>query len=124
MDQPLVSTPPKAAYKRIATEEAWAPEEMMRIWKKILDGPDPDPGFVSLIGFYMSSQAERPKHIMSCLTDLGDMRIRHMDEAGLDRQVIAQECEWEPDHDLRLVIENVALDTSPRFWLRPTIPKK
>ena len=24
----------------------------------------------------------------------------------LDRQVIAQECEWEPDHDLRLVIEN------------------
>ncbi len=40
-------------------------------------------------------------------------------KAWLDRQVIAQECEWEPDHDLRLVIENVALDPRPRLWLRP-----
>jgi hypothetical protein len=38
-------------------------------------------------------------------------------KAWLDRQVIAQECEWEPDHDLRLVIENVALDPRPRLWL-------
>jgi 2,3-dihydroxybenzoate decarboxylase len=89
MDQPSAPPPPKADYKRIATEEAWAPREMYRIWKAILDGPAPDPGFVSLIGFYMSSQADRPKHIMNCLTDLGDMRLRHMDEAGIDRQVIA-----------------------------------
>lgn len=41
----------------------------------------------------------------------------------LDRQVIAQECEWEPDHDLRLVIENVALDPRPRRWLKPAIHK-
>jgi hypothetical protein len=33
----------------------------------------------------------------------------------LDRQVIAQECEWEPDHDLRLGIENVVLDLKPRL---------
>jgi hypothetical protein len=42
----------------------------------------------------------------------------------LDRQVVAQECEWEPDHDLRLVIENVALDPRPRLWLRAAIRKK
>ena len=42
----------------------------------------------------------------------------------LDRQVIAQECEWEPDHDLRLVIENVALDPRPRLWLRPAMRKE
>jgi hypothetical protein len=42
----------------------------------------------------------------------------------LDRQVIAQECEWEPDHDLRLVIENVVLDPRPRLWLRPAMHKK
>ena len=41
-----------------------------------------------------------------------------------DRQVIAQECEWEPDHDLRLVIENVALDPRPRLWLRPAMPMR
>jgi hypothetical protein len=42
----------------------------------------------------------------------------------LDRQVIAQECEWEPDHDPRLVIENVAPDPRPRLWLRPATRKK
>jgi len=89
MDQPKAERPPKADYARIATEEAFAPAEMMNIWRKILEGPDPDPGFVSLIGFYMTSQAERPRHIMNCLTDLGAMRLRHMEEAGIDRQVIA-----------------------------------
>ncbi|MGC1303997.1 MAG: amidohydrolase family protein [Caulobacteraceae bacterium] len=89
MDQPMMERPAKAAYKRIATEEAFCPAEMIRIWKAVLDGPDPDPGFVSLIGFYMTSQAERPRHIMACLTDLGEMRLRHMDEAGIDRQVMA-----------------------------------
>jgi 2,3-dihydroxybenzoate decarboxylase len=37
----------------------------------------------------MSSQAARPKHIMQCLTDLGAQRLAHMDESGIDRQVIA-----------------------------------
>jgi 5-carboxyvanillate decarboxylase len=89
MDQPHAKRPSNKPYRRIATEEAWAPTEMVRIWKKILDGPDPDPGFVSLIGFYMSSPAARPKHIMNCLTDLGQMRVDHMDGAGIDRQIIA-----------------------------------
>ncbi|RKE38621.1 2,3-dihydroxybenzoate decarboxylase [Paraburkholderia sp. BL23I1N1] len=92
MDQSQTTTAPrpgKVAYKRIATEEAFAPAEMLQIWRKILEGADPDPGFVSLIGFYMSSKSARARHIIECLTDLGEQRLHHMDEAGIDRQVIA-----------------------------------
>jgi len=51
-------------------------------------------------------------------------RLAREAKTWLDRQVIAQECEWQPDHDLRLVIENVALDPRPRLWLRPAMRKK
>ena len=51
-------------------------------------------------------------------------RLAREAKTWLDRQVIAEECEWEPDHDLRLVIENVALDPRPRLWLRPAMRKK
>jgi 5-carboxyvanillate decarboxylase len=80
---------PHPDYKRIATEEAFAPKEMFDIYRKILAGPNPDPGFVSLLGFYMSSQSDRAKHIIRCLTDLDQIRLQHMDDTGVDRQVIA-----------------------------------
>jgi 2,3-dihydroxybenzoate decarboxylase len=80
---------PHPDYKRIATEEAFAPKEMFDIYRKILAGPDPDPGFVSLLGFYMSSQSERARHIIRCLADLDQIRLQHMDETGIDRQIIA-----------------------------------
>ena len=51
-------------------------------------------------------------------------RLAREAKTWLDRQVIAQECEWGPDHDLRLVIENVALDPKPRLWLRPPMRKR
>jgi hypothetical protein len=51
-------------------------------------------------------------------------RLAREAKTWLDRQVIAQECEWEPDHDLRRAIENVALDPTPRLWLRPAMRKK
>ncbi|WP_233828728.1 amidohydrolase family protein [Paraburkholderia sp. ZP32-5] len=84
-----IAQPAKVDYARIATEEAFAPPEMLKIWRKILDGADPDPGFVSLIGFYMSSPSARARHIIECLQDLDQLRLQHMDEAGIDRQVIA-----------------------------------
>ena len=79
----------KAPYLRIATEEAFAPPEMLDIYRKILAKDDCDPGFKGLMGFYMSSPSARAQHIMRCLTDLGDVRLQHMDEAGIDHQVIA-----------------------------------
>ena len=39
-------------YLRIATEEAFAPPELVRLWQSMLaDGPCDDPGFISLQGF-------------------------------------------------------------------------
>lgn len=80
---------PHPDYQRIATEEAFAPKEIFDIYRKILAGSDPDPGFVSLLGFYMSSQSDRARHIIRCLSDLDQVRLQHMDEAGIDRQIIA-----------------------------------
>ena len=51
-------------------------------------------------------------------------RLAREAKTWLDRQVIAQECEWQPDHDLRLVIENVAMDARPRLWLRSAMRTK
>ncbi len=79
----------KTPYVRIATEEAFAPPEMLDIYRKILAKDDVDPGFKGLMGFYMSSPSTRATHIMRCLTDLDQVRLQHMDEAGIDHQVIA-----------------------------------
>ncbi len=81
--------PKSSDYQRIATEEAFAPPEMMGIYKKLLEKGDVDPGFKGLIGFYMSSPSARAQHIIRCLTDLDDLRLQHMDECGIDKQVLA-----------------------------------
>ena len=77
-------------YLRIATEEAFGPPELFAKYREILaSGADVDPGFRSLWGFYSASPSPRATAIMERLTDLGDRRIRDMDETGIDRQVIA-----------------------------------
>jgi 5-carboxyvanillate decarboxylase len=78
----------KVPYQRIATEEAFAPPEVIEHYRRILAGPDPDPGFKGLMGFYMTSPSARAQHIMRCLTDLDQVRLQHMDEAGIHKQVI------------------------------------
>lgn len=75
-------------YLRIATEEAFAPPEMMALYTEVLDGPDVDPGFESLMGFYMRSRSDRATEIFRRLQDLGDARLADMDARGIDRQVI------------------------------------
>ena len=76
-------------YLRIATEEAFAPPAMMDIYREILGEVPVDEGFENLIGFYMRSPSDRARHIMQCLQDVDDLRIGHMDEAGIDVQVLA-----------------------------------
>jgi 5-carboxyvanillate decarboxylase len=63
--------------------------DMLAIYRKLLAHRDVDPGFQGLMGFYMSSPSARAQHIMRCLQDLDQIRLQHMDEAGIDRQVIA-----------------------------------
>jgi 5-carboxyvanillate decarboxylase len=81
--------PQKAPYKRIATEEAWAPQEMLDLYRKLFERGDADPGFRGLMGFYMSSPSERAQHIMRGLVDLDALRLQHMDAAGIDVSVLA-----------------------------------
>jgi 2,3-dihydroxybenzoate decarboxylase len=79
-------TPP---YRRIATEEAFATPDMLAEYRREFARADVDPGFKGLMGFYMSSPSARAQHIMRCLVDLDELRLQHMDEAGIDVQVLA-----------------------------------
>jgi 5-carboxyvanillate decarboxylase len=80
-------------YLRIATEEAFAPPELIALWRSMLeDGTCDDPGFHSLPGFYLRSKAERPAAILARLQDLGERRIGDMDAAGIDRQIVSLTC--------------------------------
>jgi hypothetical protein len=84
---------PDVGYLRIATEEAFAPPELISMWQSMLaDGTCDDPGFISLPGFYLRSTAERPAAILARLQDLGERRIADMDAAGVDRQIISLTC--------------------------------
>lgn len=76
-------------YLRIATEEAFSPPELIALYREVLDEPDVDPGFRSLMGFYIGSQEPRPRFVFDRLQDLGALRLADMDARGIDRQIIA-----------------------------------
>ncbi|RJG22073.1 amidohydrolase family protein [Massilia cavernae] len=80
----------KVNYLRIATEEAYCPPEMLKIYRKILDDRSvDDPGFNTMWGFYMSGTSARARHIITSLQDLGEVRLNHMNESGIDKQILA-----------------------------------
>jgi 5-carboxyvanillate decarboxylase len=77
-------------YARIATEEAFAPPELIDLWRDMIKRNDHgDPGFDSLMGFYVNHRSERTDFILERLPDLGERRLVDMDAAGVDRQVIS-----------------------------------
>lgn len=76
-------------YKRIATEEAFATREQIRLFRRLLDDGYDDPGFLSLWGFYLRSPGERARFIIDRLQDLGPQRIADMDASGIDVQVLS-----------------------------------
>jgi len=78
-----------AGYRRIATEEAWAPPELLARYRDLLDAqPGADPGFDSLWGFFLG-KAERAQRLAARIQDLGERRLADMDAAGIDFQVLA-----------------------------------
>ncbi|MEI9885859.1 MAG: amidohydrolase family protein [Rhizomicrobium sp.] len=79
----------KVPYKRIATEEAFATKELFGQFGKLLDSGFRDPGFDSLWGFYLRSEAERPQLIRARLLDLDARRIADMDATGIDVQILS-----------------------------------
>lgn len=78
-----------APYKRIATEEAFATKEQFALFRKLLDSGYDDPGFQSLWGFYLTSEAQRPRDIRAKLIDLDARRIADMDATGVDVQILS-----------------------------------
>jgi 5-carboxyvanillate decarboxylase len=77
------------AYLRIATEEAYAPPELVQRWKALLaNGANLDPGFVGQWSYFLGD-SPRGKGIVSRLQDLGEQRIRDMDETGIAHQILS-----------------------------------
>lgn len=78
------------SYKRIATEEAWLPPELLARYKKALaDQSIDDPGFNSLWGFFGTSDTEKARTHNRRIQTLGEERIADMDSSGIDMQVVA-----------------------------------
>jgi len=76
-------------YLRIATEEAFATREQIDCYLRMVKDGTGDKGLVSLWGFYARSPSERATQILERLLDLGEQRIRHMDQTGIDKAVLA-----------------------------------
>src|SRR6478672_9990959 len=76
-------------YLRIATEEAFATRAQIDAYLRMVKDGSADRGVTSLWGFYARSPSERATRILERLLDLGEQRIRHMDETGIDRAVLA-----------------------------------
>ena len=87
---PEAAVPSAVPYKRIATEEAFCPPEMLDHYRKLLDsGSVNDVGFNSMWGFYMTSDSARCRDIRNHLVDVDALRLSHMDAAGIDFAVLA-----------------------------------
>src|SRR5215470_20108756 len=76
-------------YRRIATEEAWATREQVDLYRKMLAaGSSCDPGFDSMWGHFAGGASERVVRILERLLDVGEGRLRDMDAAGIDQQLL------------------------------------
>lgn len=81
---------PARPYLRIATEEAWAPTELIELYRRHLaDGTIADIGFGSLMGYFLGSEHPQPREVAARLHASADVRLADMDAAGIDHQVLA-----------------------------------
>ena len=76
-------------YLRIATEEAFATQEQLDAIMRLVKEGRADKGTMSLWGFYGTSPSERTTFIRERLLDVGELRLQAMDDAGIDKAVLA-----------------------------------
>jgi 5-carboxyvanillate decarboxylase len=77
-------------YLRIATEEAYAPPDLIdRYRKAVTERTVDDPGFLSLMGYFLFNDSQRTNDIVARLQDVDARRIADMDAAGIDKQVVS-----------------------------------
>src|SRR5262249_45673156 len=78
------------AFLRIATEEAFATPDLFAHYRKLLaDGSHHDPGFESLMGFYLDNPSPRIQAVNQRMQDLGERRLADMDSTGIARQILS-----------------------------------
>lgn len=76
--------------KRIATEEAYAPADMLERYRALVkDHSSFDPGFESLMGYFLFNDSDWTRKVIERLQDLGDLRLQDMDATGIDHQLIS-----------------------------------
>ncbi|HEY1241054.1 MAG TPA: amidohydrolase family protein [Bryobacteraceae bacterium] len=76
------------SFIRIAAEEAFAPPELIERYRRLLAaGGDLDPGFVSLWGHYSGTSAQATA-LLERIQDLGERRLRDMDDSGIAKQIL------------------------------------
>jgi len=73
-----------APYKRIATEEAWTFPALVKAQVEYFESGEA-PGDDSL---KMAAMFARMPALQEMMQDLGDLRLSHMDEYGIDRQLL------------------------------------
>ncbi|MDP6173553.1 MAG: amidohydrolase family protein [Rhodospirillales bacterium] len=74
---------------KIATEEAFATEGLMKAYATLLeDGAPGEPGLADMVGRLLKPSNEWTERLAGQLLDLGDLRLTQMDEGGIDRQII------------------------------------
>ena len=79
-----------ATYRRIATEEAFATTELLDRYRALLrHGWNEDPGFTSLMGFYLLNPTPGITRVIDRMTDLGEGRLRDMDATGIATQILS-----------------------------------
>jgi 5-carboxyvanillate decarboxylase len=74
---------------RIATEEAWAPPELLARYRRLLEEKPAswDPGFHSLWGFFLGA-TPRATHLVDRIQDLGARRLADMNASGIAKQIV------------------------------------
>ena len=88
-DTPSGLTKNNPGYQRIATEEAFAPPELLQRWKALLErGGNLEPGFVAQWQYFLGP-SPRASAIVTRLQDLGEARLRDMDDTGIARQILS-----------------------------------
>ena len=76
--------------KRIATEEAYAPADMLERYRALIrDHSSFDPGFESLMGYFLFNDSPRTRDIIDRLQDVGERRLADMNATGIDHQIIS-----------------------------------
>ncbi|QBX36674.1 amidohydrolase [Brevundimonas sp. S30B] len=117
----MAETQTPRPYKRIATEEAFCPPDMLTRYKRLIDeGGVDDVGFSSMWGFYLTSDSARSRHIRDCLSDVDERRLQHMDAAGVDVAILAL---TSPGVQIMPRAEATAFSTYANDWLADAISR-